>query len=277
MRCLINVTTCYVCNSPITLIGEVPLEMPNPTNVYKCKECKHVSITPFPTSNYLESLYDTKSQLVLGVDFVEANEKFPSTSTVVNPGTWVSDLVQSYPKGDLLDFGCADVASFRRGANFYSHLDEVSEPAKFDYVVLQDVLEHLVDPKILIQEIVQRTKKNGIWFISIPTSSSLEFRTLKQNWDMISPYAHLHFYSHESINKVLNEAGLRILNIKKRRKPTNWNREIKNFSRLCLSIPYSMIRMKGMSHLQCRWRALVHSIVFICSLGDQLEIIAQKK
>ena len=154
MDFLVNVTTCYVCNSSITLIGEVPLKMPSPTNVYKCQECKHVSITPFPTSNYLEKLYDTKSELVLGFDFVEANQKSASTPALVNPGTWVSELVKSYPQGDLLDFGCADgalvdylcelqwkavgvdIASFRKGTNFFSHLKEVSKPARFDYVVL---------------------------------------------------------------------------------------------------------------------------------------------
>jgi hypothetical protein len=253
-----------------------------------------VSLTPFPTSNYLEKLYETKSELVLGRDFVESNKESSSARLVENPDTWVSDLVQSYPKGDLLDFGCADgalvdylcelkwnavgvdIANFRRGANYFSRLGDISNLAMFDYVVLQDVLEHLVDPKIVIQELVLRTHRNGLWFISIPTSNSLEFRILKQNWDMITPYGHLHFYSLRSIEKVLNEAGLQILSIEKRRKPTAWIREIKNFNRLCFSIPYSIIRMKGGNHMQSRLRALVHSFIFLSSKGDQLEIIARR-
>lgn len=291
---LVDITTCYVCNSPITLIRNLLQKIPIPTNVYQCQKCEHVSLTPFPISNYLEKLYETKSELVLSFDFVEANKKTASAGLVVNPDTWVSNLVPRYPKGDLLDFGCADgalvdylcklkwnaigvdIASFRTGINFFSRLEEISEPVKFNYVVLQDVLEHLVEPKIVIDGIVQRTHENGLWFISIPTSSSLEFKILKQKWDMISPYGHLHFFSCKSIEKVLTEAGLRILSVKKRRKPTNWSREIKNCSRLCFSIPYSILRMKGMSHLQLRLRALVHSLIFLVSKGDQLEIIAQR-
>lgn len=210
-----------------------------------------------------------------------------------DPHTWISKLLQNYPIADLLDFGCGDgklvdflnstgwpafgvdICGFRRETNFYLTLNEIDSPRKFQYIVLQDVLEHLSDPKEIIDQLRRSTLEGSKWFISIPTSSSLDYKLLGYRWTMISPYGHLHFFSLKSISKLLSDAGFKILSINRRRKSTIWKREIINLIRLFASIPYSFFRFKGAKHLRSRLSYLVNSVVYLISMGDQLDIVCE--
>lgn len=295
MKDLYPVTSCYICDSSITIKRYIPKNLPHKTRIYQCRVCKHVSITPFPSDVFLFELYAIKSELVLGKDFVESNsiQDTGAKKFRADPHTWISKLLQNYPTGDLLDFGCADgklvdflnsrgwqalgvdISGFRRETNFYTTLNEIDSPRKFRYIVLQDVLEHLSDPKDIIDQLRRRTLEGGKWFISIPTSSSFEYKLLGERWTMISPYGHLHFFSHKSISRLLSEAEFKILSINRRRKPSIWMREIINLVRLCASIPYSLFRFKGTKHLQSRVSSLINSVVYLISRGDQFDIICE--
>jgi len=295
MEKLHPITSCYICNSSISLKKYIGKNLPSRTRIYQCDECSHVSITPFPSDSFLSQLYALKSELVFGPDFVESNSDQQENAEInqVNPKTWISKLLQFYPAGDLLDFGCADgklvdsligrgwpavgvdVAGFRKDRNFYTTLNEVVNPKKFQYIVLQDTLEHLTDPREVVNQLSRRTVGDGKWFISIPISSSLEYKILGHRWSMVEPYGHLHFFSCKSISKLLSEAGFEIVSMRKRRKPTVWKREMINLIRALISIPYSLIRFKGSEHLRARLFLLINSLLFILSRGDQVDICCQ--
>jgi 2-polyprenyl-3-methyl-5-hydroxy-6-metoxy-1,4-benzoquinol methylase len=87
-------------------------------------------------------------------------------------------------------------------------------PNYFDCIILNDVLEHMVDPYSLLVKIKPLLKENGMLIASIP---NIRFwRTFKDfvihgNWDYtdsgILDKTHLRFFTYKSIKKIFNQLG----------------------------------------------------------------------
>ena len=85
---------------------------------------------------------------------------------------------------------------------------ESYKSTKFDFIQLNQVIEHFVDPAIEIQNLRKILSSRGLMFISTPNSSSI-YRVLfgKRwiNWHV--PY-HQHHFSKKSLRKLLDDNNL---------------------------------------------------------------------
>ena len=95
-------------------------------------------------------------------------------------------------------------------------LTKVFKTEAYDYIVIADVIEHLISPNRLLSELKQLIKPNGTVIFSVPNithiASSLEL--LLGNFDYrqngLLDSTHLRFYSYKNLVATLNNAGLYI-------------------------------------------------------------------
>lgn len=80
----------------------------------------------------------------------------------------------------------------------------------FDYVILTFILEHVIDPQVLMNEALRVLKKNGTVVGHVPTAfGDWGEKTIGKHPE------HLRAYSYKNLKKFLQESGLRKVRIKK--------------------------------------------------------------
>jgi 2-polyprenyl-3-methyl-5-hydroxy-6-metoxy-1,4-benzoquinol methylase len=104
-----------------------------------------------------------------------------------------------------------------------SNLDQVNSfqiPNKyFDYVLLLDVIEHLVHPENILAIAKLHLKDNGYVIVSVPNIAHASIRWMLSKGEFqytntgILDNTHLHFYTKKSIGDVLGLAGYKILKL----------------------------------------------------------------
>lgn len=83
----------------------------------------------------------------------------------------------------------------------------------FDAVILGDVLEHLVDPKAVLESLGKFLKNDGVVIASVPNITHIGIRTMLEDnlWDYqkygILDSTHIRFFSWHSLRKMFIEAG----------------------------------------------------------------------
>lgn len=92
----------------------------------------------------------------------------------------------------------------------------ILEEEKYDYIVVLDVLEHLMNPEYTLKNAVKLLKPDGKILLSIPNlaHNAVIIELLKNNF----PYTklglldntHVHFFAYETICKMIQNVGLHI-------------------------------------------------------------------
>jgi 2-polyprenyl-3-methyl-5-hydroxy-6-metoxy-1,4-benzoquinol methylase len=92
---------------------------------------------------------------------------------------------------------------------------DVFEGKKFNVVILNNVLEHLIDPENTLRQIKKILKPKGIIIVEVPNDFNdfqiigKKIHKLKQWW--VSPPAHLNYFSRETLSKLVNYLGFKVL------------------------------------------------------------------
>ena len=80
----------------------------------------------------------------------------------------------------------------------------------FDYIVLGDVLEHLINPMQTLQKLIKYLRKDGVLLVATPNVKhwSVTYNLIfKDNWEYkdwgILDYTHLRFFTKKSLNDML--------------------------------------------------------------------------
>lgn len=92
--------------------------------------------------------------------------------------------------------------------------DKFYEASYFDYVTMDQVIEHVTDPLSTLQGIARILKSEGTAILTTPNASGWGAKFFGYRWiNWHAPY-HLQFFSKNSIKSVANEAGLVVVKIK---------------------------------------------------------------
>jgi len=150
----------------------------------------------------------------------------------------VSKLIK--PNSSVLDIGCnkAEIQEFLPNVSYYGidinksvveelkkkglkvycadlNKNRLSLKKKFDYVLLLDILEHVVSPIILIGKSKKMVSNEGYIIISLPNDyhffNKLRFLFNKEITPAFIQYGHLHIFPIKSGKKLLEDNGLVIL------------------------------------------------------------------
>ena len=194
---------------------------------YRCRNCGHVYISPRITT-------EAQSALLAGADDCDSDDMYLDAQRI--SAEYVCDLLRLQAAGPrLLDigFGRGYMLQVAQAYGFEVHGVDGSPAAverlrpqfgrrvahgvigvdpipwgSLDVVVMSHVLEHLASPADSIAEVVSRMNRRGLLYLVVPDIESAHFRIFGKHWDVISPLAHLHYWSQSSLTRVLERAGL---------------------------------------------------------------------
>lgn len=98
---------------------------------------------------------------------------------------------------------------------FEGELSRAEFPAQhFDVITAAELVEHLVNPQTLLQEVARILRPGGLFWLTTPHARGLSGRLLGMNWTCVWPPEHLQLFSVRGLKKLLREAGFRQLAIR---------------------------------------------------------------
>lgn len=83
--------------------------------------------------------------------------------------------------------------------------------SKFDVVCMWDTIEHLQRPDLYIDKIASLTETGSLLTITTGDIQSWVARRRGPKWRMIIPPIHLHYFSTESLTRLLNDRGFDVI------------------------------------------------------------------
>ncbi len=112
-------------------------------------------------------------------------------------------------------------------------LKEFNTKKKYDTIILNHVLEHIVDlNKSLFKIHSLLVNKNAEFFIASPNINSLMFKIFKNKWYGLQPNQHVWQFSPESLGEILRVNNFKIKKIK----TCNLNYEVKGLKGIIFSM-----------------------------------------
>ncbi|MDQ3048356.1 MAG: class I SAM-dependent methyltransferase [Bacteroidota bacterium] len=213
-------THCLLCNS-----GSLKdLEKYKNAFLTRCTNCRFVFSRRIPTTTEL----------------IEHYKGYPR-NTDISPITIkrYHELLDSFElyrtSGNLLDIGCGDAyfleEAKKRNWNVYGteFTDDavkigmkkgitihkgVLNPAdygdtKFDVITSFEVIEHINNPIIELDNIISILNKKGIFYFTTPNFNSLSRFMLKDKWNVIEYPEHLSYYTPQTIDTFFRGKGLK--------------------------------------------------------------------
>ncbi len=210
----------------------------NGHDIYKCKECGILKIHPLPKDN--KDIYnkDYFSGASHGFGYVDYDkDKEAMKNVFVGYMNRIEGILNKKNNKSLLDIGAATgyfmkiakdfdyevygiEVSFdasrkgiEKGLNIFNGTieDFDNKNKKFDIITMLDVIEHVDDPRILINKSKKMLTKNGLVVINTPDSGSLYARILGKKWHLIVPPEHIHYFNRDTISKLLDKEGLEVI------------------------------------------------------------------
>ena len=208
----------------------------NGISIYRCGECQNKFMNPQYSDEYCDSLYN---------DYLSPEEKGVDDSWLdshIKSHTYHFEKIEKYRKpGKVLAFGCGNgsevevaikrnwqveaydvdpktVEKLRRKypINIYSgnFFNLGLAAASYDCIYLDQVIEHLKNPREHLQEFFRLLKPNGILFLATPNISSIasnwksflgKLGLKKQPGKHYDTWHHVLYFSPNSLSKVLME------------------------------------------------------------------------
>ena len=201
--------------------------------VVKCRSCDMHYVNPRPSGDLIVESYAAAED----PGFVAQNEGRIQAFRKVLSAVLQRNQVRSGTGLRYLDIGCAGGASLEaaRSLGFSSPvgvepsrwmadfgrrtynveiLDGILQPGmfppqSFDFITLWDVLEHVPDPRALLELVGQLLKPNGTFILSYPDFKGRVARFLGDRW----PYwlsVHILYYDRKTITRQLVAAGFQV-------------------------------------------------------------------
>jgi SAM-dependent methyltransferase len=83
----------------------------------------------------------------------------------------------------------------------------------FDVVRLNNVIEHLADPKKLVREVHQLLRLKGLFVVSTPNFDSISVAVCGSKWQYIGGDNHVYLFTPKTLGNLLEDVGFRIIGI----------------------------------------------------------------
>lgn len=203
----------------------------------RCPACSLVWLSRPPESNEMH------------LHYTDAYDRLISAAGEGSPGRWRdrnATLALHKQSGALLDLGCSSgsfLQSLRgRGWDLYGIemsaesgkkaraktgakvfvgdiLEAQFTPESFDVITCFDVLEHLYQPRRVMEKVAEWLKPAGIFYVLVPNVDSAEGRVFGSYWHGLELPRHLFHFSPTSLKYLAESVGLREVSLETRRNP----------------------------------------------------------
>lgn len=97
---------------------------------------------------------------------------------------------------------------YSEGVN-YSGRDvcDLKDDERFDVILFCHTLEHVIEPKRILSDLVSHLAEGGMLYVEVPLGSFREWQSLRE------PLTHVNFFSEEAVFKCLRSVGLDIIHL----------------------------------------------------------------
>jgi len=91
-------------------------------------------------------------------------------------------------------------------------------PIEYDLIISMEVIEHLFNPKIYLNNIYTWLSRDGYLILTTPYHGWLKnlvivlLNRFDKHFDPLSEHGHIKFFSTKTIKKLLNQIGFRVIN-----------------------------------------------------------------
>jgi 2-polyprenyl-3-methyl-5-hydroxy-6-metoxy-1,4-benzoquinol methylase len=207
--------------------------------IHHCINCDFYFTHPMPSSDLLSDMYNQYS----------SNTMY--TKKAQRKVTRVKRRIRRYmhqaPGKRFLDAGCnigsAVEAAFQLGFDAHGvdigrdgikiarelhpdgnyHAGEVATmPAEwtaFDFVYCADVIEHVPDPRALLEDLAPRISRGGVLYLDTPDAAHFRVPRNFLTWDMVCPPHHLVYFTKKSMTRLLDQTGFDVIKFEWLHKP----------------------------------------------------------
>jgi hypothetical protein len=182
----------------------------------------------------------------------EVRERFASVQ-----GIDITDAGVRYARDELkLDVVQADFLAHDYGAQ------------KFDVVCMWDTIEHLREPHRYVEKIAAHTEAGALLAITTADIESFNARLRKEKWRMIHPPTHLHYFSPQTIARLLDSYGFEVVS----NRYCGFYRSIGNMAYNIL-----VLRQQKPQFYQPLERIGIGGLGFYLNLYDIMHVIARRR
>jgi 2-polyprenyl-3-methyl-5-hydroxy-6-metoxy-1,4-benzoquinol methylase len=194
---------------------------------------------------YSEVLYQEPEKQTSSYSINYSNEEL---TFIENKSKKIFDIVQNIKNKSLLDVGCGEgylsrffldldykvkaldysdfaiknhnpttESCFIKG-DVFKNLDSIIKDGdKYGIIVLNNVIEHVLDPKNVLDKIHKILDKDGVLVITAPNDfSKLQEHLIKENFinemNWIAPPVHLSYFTLETLSNLVEQSGYSIHN-----------------------------------------------------------------
>jgi 2-polyprenyl-3-methyl-5-hydroxy-6-metoxy-1,4-benzoquinol methylase len=137
----------------------------------------------------------------------EAAREFRATG--IEPGAAVVEFARREHGVDLLAGSVYDVGDHLTG--------------QFDIVTLFDVLEHLADPGLALEQCRRLLRPGGYLFVTTPDAGSLVARMLGRHWHYIDLHEHVALFNRRHVTTLLARTGLEMVAVRTIGRSYRWS------------------------------------------------------
>lgn len=203
----------------------------------RCASCGFQQISPQPTEQELDSLYGD-------LYFQKSKYTDPTAIELEYKRRHKLMALAGITKGDkLLEIGCGAgqfIATCSEQYNWYgvdvspagielarkrmpefaterltaSRIEEFEpsiENSKFDGVLIFDTIEHVYDPKVVLEKAAEWLKPGGHLILSTPDIGAPMARLTGKRWPFMTPPEHLSFFTHGALDKLFSQNELKTI------------------------------------------------------------------
>ena len=208
-------------------------------DIVRCRSCGLLYINPRPTQEeiirFYPETYSWKENLPAGSFFTGIIRKAEKTYRQHLLNYEVNKVLRftGIQNGKVLDIGCgpgdrldifrkkgfdaygieisssARYAKEKLGLNvFEGNLDGANYPDNFfDIVTLYNVLEHVHNPRQLLQIIKRIIKNEGSLVIQVPNTDSWQLKIFKERWSAFDVPRDLYYFNPDILSRILQREG----------------------------------------------------------------------
>jgi 2-polyprenyl-3-methyl-5-hydroxy-6-metoxy-1,4-benzoquinol methylase len=202
-------------------------------NYFKCEECSFIFLNPNPNRNDIQKLYKVSNYINTKLESKNLKMIEKINEIVFNTSDTIKFLDIGCQNGDVLNelstrtnyelFGIEASETAAKNAQKNKKLiiqngyfnDKSYENIMFDIVNLGDVIEHLADPRKVINDIYEILKPGGLLVITTPISNcpyvvlNTFINKLLKSYPLawLTPPFHIKYFSTINLNSMMIQSG----------------------------------------------------------------------
>lgn len=214
-----TIENCLICNS-----NDIhSIDGFEHAHLHKCADCNFVFSSRIPLKSELDEIYKDEFNhttyfspiTIIRYEKLLANfEPYRKTNRILDVGAGCGFFMETAKKngwdvvGTEISELCIDKCN-EKGLDIYrGELQSINfDPEQFDVIVGLEIIEHVPNPKGMLEEMYRLLRKGGLLYITTPNFNALNRFRLKGQYDVVNYPIHLTYFTPKTLRKTAKIIG----------------------------------------------------------------------